>query len=67
MLASVALGQRLDEVSVDRAAVRTSEHSAVVRVEVQPLVRVDQRLAAAVALWTENDEGRIGYCRVTKS
>jgi hypothetical protein len=52
VLAGEARGQRLDEVGVHGATVRTGEHAAVVRVEVQPLVRVDQRLMAAVALET---------------
>lgn len=35
---------------VDRPAVRAAEDAAVVRVEVQPLMRVDQGFLAAVAL-----------------
>jgi hypothetical protein len=50
VLAGEAGGQGLDEVGVDAATMRTSEHAAVVRVEVEPLVRVDQRLVATVAL-----------------
>lgn len=50
LLAREARGQGLDEVRVHGAAVRAREHAAVVRVEVEPLVRVDERLLAAVAL-----------------
>lgn len=50
MLAGEAGRERLYEVCVDRPAMRAGEDAAVVRVEVQSLMRVDQGFLAAVAL-----------------
>lgn len=42
---------------VDRPAVRASEDAAVVRVEVQSLVRVDQGFLAAITLERKRNDG----------
>jgi len=49
-LPGVVESQRLDEVIVDRRAVRTGDFAAVIAVEVQSLVRHHQRFLTAVAL-----------------
>lgn len=49
-LATVAVGEGLHEVGVQRAAVRARHHVAVVAEEVQPLGRVQHRLEACVTL-----------------
>lgn len=50
MVAGEADRERFHEMGVDGTAMRAREHAAIVRVEVEPLVRVDERLLAAVAL-----------------
>lgn len=46
----VAVVQRLDEVRVLRLAVGARDRVTIVAEEVQPLVRVEQKLEAVVAL-----------------
>lgn len=50
-LPGVVQSERLDEVIVDRRAVRARHFATVVAVEVESLVRHHQRFLAAVALW----------------
>lgn len=54
-LAAVAVAQRLDEVPVLSAAVGAGQAVTVVAEEVEPLMRHQQRLCAAVTLKQDKD------------